>query len=148
RLLPKPGVDERWIETIATVVVENGVPVKLLGLCRDVTDRIRVHRELRLRASEQEALAKLGAQALTESNLQTFLDNAVKTIAATLDLEMVKILELVPGDAELLVRAGIGWQKGLVGTALVSTDRSTQAGFTLASAGPVIVEDLASEARF
>jgi PAS domain S-box-containing protein len=148
RLLPRPGADERWIETIATVVVERGAPVKLLGLCRDVTDRVRVHRELRMRASQQEALAKLGAQALTESNLQTFLDDAVKTIAATLDLEMVKILELVPGDAELLIRSGIGLQEGLIGTALVSTDRGTQEGFTLASGGPVIVEDLHSETRF
>jgi PAS domain S-box-containing protein len=148
RLMPKPGADERWIETIATVVIENGAPAKLLGLCRDVTDRVRVHRELHMRASQQEALAKLGAQALTESNLQTFLDDAVKTIAATLDLEMVKILELVPGDADLVVRAGIGWHEGLIGIALVSTDRSTHAGFTLASGGPVIVEDLDSERRF
>jgi PAS domain S-box-containing protein len=148
RLLPKPGADERWIETIATVVVENGAPVKLLGLCRDVTDRVRVHRELRMRAIQQEALAKFGAQALTENNLQRFLDDAVRTIAATLDLELVKILELVPGDAELLLRAGIGWDEGLVGTTVVSTDRSSQAGFTLASGGPVIVEELQSEARF
>jgi PAS domain S-box-containing protein len=148
RLAPRPGAEERWIETIATVVVEDGSLVKLLGLCRDVTDRVRVHRELRVRAMQQEVLAKLGAQALTDTDLQKFLDDAVKAIATTLDVEMVKILELVPGDAELLVRAGIGWKEGLVGTALVATDRSTQAGFTLASGGPVIVEELQSETRF
>src|SRR6202007_3440268 len=60
----------------------------------------------------------------------------------------VKILELVPGGAELLLRAGIGWQAGLVGTATVSTGRDTQAGYTLAAGRPVIVEDLASETRF
>jgi PAS domain S-box-containing protein len=148
RLLPKPGADERWLETLATVVVEGGVPVKLLGICRDVTDRARMHRELRIRASQQEAVARLGAQALTELGLQRFLDDSVKTIADTLDVELVKILELVPGDAELLLRAGAGWQPGLVGTALVPTDRNTQAGFTLAAGGPVIVENLASETRF
>ncbi len=148
RLLPKPGADERWLETLATVVVEGGVPVKLLGICRDVTDRARMHRELRIRASQQEAVARLGAQALTELGLQRFFDNSVKTIAATLDVELVKILELVPGDAELLLRAGSGWRPGLVGTALVSTDRDSQAGFTLAAGGPVIVENLASESRF
>ena len=148
RLLPKPGVDERWLETLATVVVENGVPVKLLGICRDVSDRARMHRELRIRASQQEAVARLGAQALTELGLQRFFDNSVKTIAATLDVELVKILELVPGDAELLLRAGTGWQPGFVGTALVSTDRDSQAGFTLAAGGPVIVENLATESQF
>jgi two-component sensor histidine kinase len=148
RLLPKPGAEERWIETLATVVVEGGVPVKLLGICRDVTDRARVHRELRIRAKQQEVVARLGAQALTELGLQRFLEDCVKAIADTLDVELVKILELVPGDAELLLRAGFGWMPGMVGTALVSTDRNSQAGFTLASGGPVIVENLRSETRF
>jgi PAS domain S-box-containing protein len=148
RLLPKPGADERWIETLATVVVDGGEPVKLLGICRDVTDRAKVHHELRIRAKQQEAVARLGAQALTELGLQRFFDDCIKTIADTLDVELVKILELVPGDAELLLRAGSGWMPGLVGTALVSTDRNSQAGYTLASGGPVIVENLASETRF
>jgi two-component sensor histidine kinase len=101
-----------------------------------------------MRASQQEAVARLGAQALTESDLQKLFDDAVTIIAKTLDVEMVKILELVPGDAELLLRAGTGWAPGLVGAAAVSTDRGSQAGFTLASGGPVIVEDLPAETRF
>jgi PAS domain S-box-containing protein len=148
RVSPKPGTDERWIETLATVVVDGGAPVKLLGICHDVTDRARMHRELRIRANQQEAVARLGAAALTELGLQRFFEDCVKTIAETLDVELVKILELVPGDAELLLRAGAGWKPGLVGTALVSTDRNSQAGFTLASGGPVIVENLAAETRF
>ena len=148
RLSPKPGAEERWIETLATVVLDGDVPVRLLGICRDVTDRARMHRELRIRASQQEAVARLGAQALTELGLQRFFDDCVKTIADTLDVELVKILELVPGDAELLLRAGTGWRPGLVGTALVATDPDSQAGFTLAAGGPVTVENLASEARF
>ena len=111
RLLTKAGAEERWIETLATVVLDGGVPTKLLGICRDVTDRARMHRELRIRASQQEAVARIGAQALTELGLQRFFDESVKTIAATLDVELVKILELVPGDAELLLRAGTGWTR-------------------------------------
>jgi two-component sensor histidine kinase len=148
RLVAKPGEDERWIETLATVAVVDGVPVKLLGLCRDVTDRANNHRELRVRAKQQEAVARLGAQALTELGLQRFFDDCVNTIADTLDVKLVKILELVPGDAELLLRAGTGWKPGLVGTALVSTGRDTQAGYTLASGGPVILDNLAVETRF
>jgi two-component sensor histidine kinase len=148
RLQTRPGEDERWIETLAAVVTEAGVPVKLLGLCREVTDRAKNHRELRVRAKQQEAVARLAAQALTELGLQRFFDDCVKTIAGTLDVELVKILELVPGDAELLLRAGAGWNPGLVGTALVSTDRNSQAGYALASGGPVIVDNLAAETRF
>ncbi len=148
RLAPKPGVEERWIETLAAVVVEGGEPVKLIGLCREVTERFSVHRELRIRARQQEAVARLGAQALTEHGLQSFFDVSVELIAETLGIELVQILELVPGDAELLLRAGIGWRPGVVGSALVSTDRASQAGFTLATGGPVIVEDLTAETRF
>jgi PAS domain S-box-containing protein len=148
RLPPKPGTEERWIEALAAVVVEGGEPVKLLGICREVTDRFRTHRELRVRARQQEAVARLGAQALTDLGLERLFEESVKTIAETLDVELVKILELVPGDAELLLRAGTGWMSGLVGTVLVSTSRDSHAGFTLAAGGPVVFEHLPSETRF
>jgi two-component sensor histidine kinase len=122
--------------------------VQILGMCRDVTERLRVNREVRIRARQQETLARLGERALTETDLQRFFNEVVSTVKEILDVEMIKILELLPGDSELLLRAGIGWRPGLVGNAHVSTGRDTQAGYALASGRPVIVEDLASEARF
>jgi two-component sensor histidine kinase len=113
-----------------------------------VTERLRINREMRVRARQQETLGRLGERALTESDLQTFFNDVVNTVGDILDVELVEILELVPGDAELLLRAGIGWQGGLVGTATVSTARNSQAGYTLASGRPVITEDLAAETRF
>jgi two-component sensor histidine kinase len=148
RLVPRPGKEEQWIETVATVVLAAGVPERVLGVCRDVSDRARTHRELRVRASQQEAVARLAERALIESDLQAFCNDAVGAIADILDVELVKILELVPGDAELLLRAGVGWKPNLVGTAHVSTGRDTQAGFTLASGGPVTMENLDTETRF
>jgi PAS domain S-box-containing protein len=147
--LPGPSErEERWFEASVTIVVQDGAAVQLLGMCRDVTERLHVNREVRVRARQQEMLARLGERALTEGDLQKFFNEVVTTVGEILDLEMVKILELVPGDAELLLRAGIGWHAGLVGTANVATTRDTQAGYTLASGRPVIVEDLASETRF
>jgi two-component sensor histidine kinase len=147
--LPGPaGRDERWFEASATVVVQDGTTVQLLGMCRDVTERLRVNREVRVRARQQETLARLGERALTESDLQKFFNEVVDTIGEILDVEMAKILELMPGDAELLLRAGIGWKAGLLGTANVSTGRDSQAGYTLASGRPVIVENLKAETRF
>src|SRR5438128_11241230 len=100
----------------------------MLGICRDVTERLRINREVRIRARQQETLARLGERALTESDLQKFFNEAVTTVGEILDLELVKILELLPGDAELLLRAGIGWRAGAVGTANVATGRDSQAG--------------------
>lgn len=148
RLPPQTGRDECWIETVGTVVLQDGEPVRMVGTCRDVTERVKLHHELRMRASQQEVVARLGERALTETDLQKFFDDAVAAIAKMLNVELVKILELVPGDAELLLRAAIGFPPGLVGTAHVSTDRDTQAGFTLASGQPVIVENLPGETRF
>jgi PAS domain S-box-containing protein len=147
RLQPRDGGD-RWIETLAMAVVETGRPVRLVGLCRDVTDRARTHAELRLRASQQEAVARLGERALTEHDLQKFCDGAGAAVAQVLELEFVKVLELVPGDAELLLRSGVGWKAELIGVAHVATSRDTHAGFTLASGRPIILDNLASEKRF
>jgi PAS domain S-box-containing protein len=148
RLPGRSERDERWFEALVTVIVEDGALVQMLGMCRDVTERLRINREVRVRARQQETLARLGERALAESDLQKYFNEVVTTVGDILDLEMVKILELVPGDAELLLRSGIGWQPGLVGTATVSTGRETQAGYTLAAGRPVIVEDLAAETRF
>ena len=149
RLAPRPGEDDRWLECIASVITgQDGKPVRLLGTCRDVTDRQKLLRELRIRAKQQETVARLGELALTETDLQKLFDAMVATVADILDVEFVKILELVPGDAELLLRAGRGWREGLIGVAHESTGRHSHGGYALASGGPVVVTDLRSETRF
>jgi len=148
RVSGRSELDEQWFEALVTVLVEDGEAVQLLGMCRDVTERLRINREVRVRARQQEVLGRLGERALIESDLQTFFNDVVITVGDILDVELVKILELVPGDGELLLRAGTGWHSGLVGTAVVSTSRDSQAGYTLAAGRPVITEDLATETRF
>jgi two-component sensor histidine kinase len=154
RLAPRSEGDDRWFEAVASVINgEDGKPARLLGISRDVTDRQKLLRELRVRAKQQETVGRLGEQALTETDLQKLFDEIVSTIAEILDVEFVKILELVPGDAELLLRAGHGWREGLVGTAHESTGRDSHGGYALggyalASGGPVVILDLKSETRF
>jgi signal transduction histidine kinase len=46
------------------------------------------------------------------------------------------------------LRAGVGWEEGLVGNATEKTGTGSQAGYTLLLDGPVILEDMAHEARF
>ena len=117
RLAPHDGEEERWIEAMASTVEQAGEAVRLVGICRDVTDRQKLLRELRARAKQQEMVARLGERALTESDLQALFEEIVTTIADILNVEFVKILELEPGDAELLLRAGHGWREGAVGAA-------------------------------
>ena len=148
RLTGPLGRDDRWLEASATVVFADGQPVRLMGISRDVTERLRVYREVRVRARQQETLGRLSERALTETDLQKFFNEVVGTLGEILDVELVKILELLPGDAELLLRAGIGWKPGHIGTAHISTGRDLHAGYALASARAVIAEDLGAETRF
>lgn len=104
--------------------------------------------ELRARARQQAALAVLGQRALAGLDLATLFDETAKRVTQTLDVELCKILETLPGGNWLLLRAGYGWQSGLVGQAIVSAEHGSQAGYTLLVREPVIVEDLRTEKRF
>ena len=58
------------------------------------------------------------------------------------------MLELLPDGNSLLLRAGFGWKEGVVGQEKVSAGTQSQAGYSLLSNQPVIVEDLRTETRF
>jgi two-component sensor histidine kinase len=111
-------------------------------------ERANLENELRSRAKQQEALAQLGERALAEPDLERLLNDAVSTVALTLSVDFVIVLELLPGDAELMLRAGYGWKPDLVGAVLTSTEPKTYARFTLESGVPVVTADFAAETRF
>lgn len=139
---------EPWIEVSITPLTRDGRVTHVLGTWRDTTERLRLLREVGHRSRQQEILSRLGERALVERDLQVFFDEAVTALQEMLDVELVKILELLPGETELLLRAGTGWSDGKVGHARVSTGRDSQAGYTLAAGRPVIVDQLAAETRF
>lgn len=60
------------------------------------------------------------------------LDEAVFQIANILGVEYCKVLERLPEENILLLRAGLGWKEGLVGSATVTDDRDSQAGLHFA----------------
>jgi PAS domain S-box-containing protein len=103
--------------------------------------------ELQNRLQQQAVVAELGRKALAGHDLQALLDDAVQMVAQTLKVDYCKILEYDQTAQGLLLRAGVGWKDGLVGSARVGGDAS-QAGFALQSAEPVIVKDLRTETRF
>ncbi len=146
RTLPREGRDDWWLEATGTLV--DGGAERMVGLCYDVTERVRIENELRSRAKQQEALAQLGERALVEPDLERLLNDAVSTAALTLSVEFVKVLELLPGGAELVLRAGFGWKPELVGTALTTTAPGTYARVTLDSPTPIVIADFAKETRF
>jgi PAS domain S-box-containing protein len=115
---------------------------------REVTERRQMQATLQARVCQQEAITALGLRALADTDLSTLLHETVLRTAQTLDVEYCKVLELLPDGNALLLRAGVGWQEGLVGHATVSAGSASQAGYTLLSTQPVVVEDLRTETRF
>ena len=97
---------------------------------------------------QQEAIADLGRQAVGGAALSELMRTVTELVAETLGVEFCKVLELLPGKDALLLRAGVGWQEGLVGQVTVSAGTNSQAGYTLLCKEPVIVNDLRTEERF
>ncbi|MEW6493419.1 MAG: PAS domain S-box protein, partial [Cyanobacteriota bacterium] len=111
-------------------------------------ERKRVEAELKTRARQQAAVAELGQKALAGQPLSMLIDQAVALIAQILDVEYCKVLKLLPDGKTLLLRAGVGWHDELVGQVTIGVELNSQAGYTLLSREPVIVEDLRTEMRF
>jgi len=110
--------------------------------------RLQVEAELRARAQQQEVVAELGLRVLSGIELSALFEEATLLIAKMLTVDYCQILELLPDRDILLLRAGVGWQEGLVGQAMVDAHPNSHMGYTLFSSEPVIVEDVASDNRF
>lgn len=108
--------------------------------------------EARLRAEkseeQQEALSKFGQAALSGAAPITLLHQAVDILRAKLNVDYAKILELDVETQHLHLRASTGWDQAEIKDASIKVGPHSQAGYTILSRGPVIVEDLAKEQRF
>ena len=108
----------------------------------------RTEAQLRATARQQEAVAHIGQRALAGAPPDELIAGAVAIVARVLEVPFASVLELRPESRTLLLRAGVGWRDGAVGRTVLPTDADSHAGFVLRSTGPVVVEDLATDARF
>jgi signal transduction histidine kinase len=111
-------------------------------------DNALLYRAVDRAGQRQAALAVLGRDALAGMPLSDLFDRAAELLATTMEATFSEILELAPDGRRLKLVAGEGWRKGQVGKATVGVGRGSQAGYTLSTVGPVVVDDMASETRF
>ncbi len=128
---------------------EEGSAVAVFNI-RDISERkaaeqalLDVQTQLRSRLEQQRAVAELGQRALGTRDLEPLLDEAVVLIAKTLNVEFSGIGALMPDGKSLLVSAAYGWVPGCI----LQVGPDSQAGITLLSKAPVIVEDYRTEKR-
>lgn len=134
--------DRTAIEEVASLL---SIAVRQVQLREELASRAVT---LEARERQQAAVARLGLLALEESDLGVVFHEATRAVAETLGVPLAKVLELLPDEDALVLRAGVGWSNGEVGRTTVPAGADSQAGFTLTSGWPVVVEDLATEIRF
>ena len=117
-------------------------------LKNEIVERHRIEKELEMRVRQQDAIALLGHNALSQASPIELMNKAVSIIADTLNNEFCKVLKLLPDGNNMLLLTGVGWKDGLVGHAVIDAKLNSQAGYTLKSSKPVVVYDLNTETRF
>lgn len=137
-----------WVELTSAGHSDEGAGAACHGSCRRITDRVRTEGDLRRRIAQHKGVEELGTFALRQDDLQEVMDRAVAIAADIFDVPLTKILQFEGAADALTLKAGVGWAEGLVGKARVGVEMETQAGYTLASDHPIIVDDLKTETRF
>ena len=104
--------------------------------------------ELRYRLRQHSLLADFGRSALQTRDIQKVLQNAAELCAQGLEAGFAKVLEYIPDENRLLVRAGIGWKPGLIDSTTLGADLESPAGYAYQSGNAVISNHLQAETRF
>ncbi len=104
--------------------------------------------ELRYRLRQQSLLADFARSALQTRDIQTILQNATELCAQGLEARFAKVLEYIPNENRLLVRAGIGWKPGVIDSTTLGADLESPAGYAYQSGNAVISNHLQDETRF
>jgi two-component sensor histidine kinase len=128
------------------VVNSESPPVVEAPPSGETPDLTRHNLEQRIR--QQEILAGLGVLALQGESFDKLLGETARLAAEGLRADFCKVMEYHPDEKVFLVRAGFGWDPGVVGTATVGADLESPAGFALRTGKPVISNHLENEERF
>ena len=137
-----------WIRDDAVLAQAEDGEIRWHGMLYDITDRKGVEDELERRAAQQAAVALLGEHALEGASTIDLMDEAVNGAARMLGAEISAVWEFLPDEDCLVLRSGIGWPETEIGSLRYPAGEGSQAGYTLLSRAPVVVEDWDAERRF
>lgn len=96
----------------------------------------------------QRVLADFGDFALRSDSLDEVLHEACRLVAKALQADFAKVLEIEEDGKAALVKAGVGWNLGIVGKErLLFSERSSET-YALERHEPVVSRDIRDENRF
>src|SRR3712207_4334667 len=105
-------------------------------------------RDERRMEKRQKVLADFGEFALRSDDLDAVLTQACRLVAEALGTGHAKVLEIEHESRTLFVRAGVGWDEGVVGRVRLPMSEHSSETYSIEKGEPVITNDLASEDRF
>jgi diguanylate cyclase (GGDEF)-like protein/PAS domain S-box-containing protein len=146
RLLHRDG-SIVWLRDDAHLLPDSDGHLRWHGVMTVISDYKRLEAELECRAAQQAAVAKLGEHALEGASPGELLEEAVTVAATLLEVELAAMAELIPDEEVFHVRAYRS-DDAAVSRERIPATAETQAGYTVLSRAPVIVEDWLTETRF
>lgn len=99
------------------------------------------------RARQQKSLTHLGVLALSEMEMERWLQQAADTVVRTLGVDACAAMESQSCGKELQVVACSGWNEDILGCSMLG-ELESFAGYTLLNRTPMSVSDLAAETLF
>lgn len=114
----------------------------------DLVNQNKINEDiLKTKIKQQESVSYLSGKALSGIEINSFLDLVVKEIHKVLNIELVKVLELVT-EKEFRIKAAIGLQKNYKLEYPIEASEDTHAGYSLLHNKPIVLENLKEEKRF
>src|SRR3954453_1981949 len=94
--------------------------------------------ELEYRLHQQSLLGEFGRIAMQTRDFRQILQRATELCAHGLRARFAKVLEYLPKEKRLMVRAGVGWNPGTIDVVGLATDVGSPAGYAFQTGATVI----------
>jgi two-component system, sensor histidine kinase PdtaS len=104
--------------------------------------------ELPYRLRQQSLLGEFGRIAMQTRDYRHILQRATELCSQGLQARFAKVLEYLPDQNRLMVRAGVGWAPGTIDIVSLAADIGSPAGFAYQTGQTVISNHLEAETRF
>jgi two-component sensor histidine kinase len=107
-----------------------------------------VRDELPYRLRQQSLLGEFGRIAMQTRDFRQILQRATELCAEGMQARFAKVLEYLPYEKRLMVRAGVGWAPDTIDIVSLGADIGSPAGFAYQTGQTVISNHLKVETRF
>jgi two-component sensor histidine kinase/putative methionine-R-sulfoxide reductase with GAF domain len=104
--------------------------------------------ELPYRLRQQSLLGDFGRIAMQTRDFRQILQRATELCSQGLEARFAKVLEYLPEEKRLMVRAGVGWTPGTIDIVSLAADMGSPAGYAFHTGKTVISNHLEAETRF